>query len=161
MNRPSLQRTVIKTQNFARALLFRAIAGTPEHPLEHHGLLRRRLRSLIYYRRRKSLTRVKLWLLNPRPAKSFVCPIPSSNIQRAAGACGGQADSSADRKMFMPAFAIPCWGKTRWCTFDAPSGKLAFTTDSTGSSPVFPGWRHGLRLNGTVNDLAMCGARPL
>jgi hydrogenase expression/formation protein HypE len=43
------------------------------------------------------------------------------------------------------------------------SGKLAFTTDSYVVRPLFfPGGDIGiLAVNGTVNDLAMCGARPL
>ncbi|MDX5420210.1 MAG: hydrogenase expression/formation protein HypE [Hymenobacteraceae bacterium] len=42
------------------------------------------------------------------------------------------------------------------------SGQLAFTTDSYVVSPIFfPGGNIGdLAVNGTVNDLAMCGARP-
>jgi len=42
------------------------------------------------------------------------------------------------------------------------SGKTAFTTDSFVISPVFfPGGNIGeLAVNGTVNDLAMCGAIP-
>ncbi|WP_114778299.1 hydrogenase expression/formation protein HypE [Botryobacter ruber] len=42
------------------------------------------------------------------------------------------------------------------------SGRLAFTTDSYVVSPLFfPGGCIGdLAVNGTVNDLAMCGARP-
>ncbi|HMQ47150.1 MAG TPA: hydrogenase expression/formation protein HypE [Saprospiraceae bacterium] len=42
------------------------------------------------------------------------------------------------------------------------SGKTAFTTDSFVISPIFfPGGNIGeLAVNGTVNDLAMCGARP-
>jgi hydrogenase expression/formation protein HypE len=42
------------------------------------------------------------------------------------------------------------------------SGKLAFTTDSYVVSPIFfPGGNIGdLAVNGTVNDLAMCGAEP-
>ena len=44
-----------------------------------------------------------------------------------------------------------------------PSQKLAFTTDSYVVQPLFfPGGDIGtLAVNGTVNDLAMCGARPL
>ena len=44
-----------------------------------------------------------------------------------------------------------------------PSQKLAFTTDSYVIQPLFfPGGDIGtLAVNGTVNDLAMCGARPL
>ena len=42
-------------------------------------------------------------------------------------------------------------------------GKTAFTTDSFVVSPLFfPGGNIGeLAINGTVNDLAMCGAQPL
>src|SRR5262245_48752176 len=41
--------------------------------------------------------------------------------------------------------------------------RIAFSTDSYIVHPVFfPGWNIGdLAVNGTVNDLAMCGARPL
>ena len=47
--------------------------------------------------------------------------------------------------------------------FEAPGSKLAFTTDSFVVSPlVFPGGDIGsLAVCGTVNDLAVCGARPL
>ncbi|HEY6007423.1 MAG TPA: hydrogenase expression/formation protein HypE [Geobacteraceae bacterium] len=46
---------------------------------------------------------------------------------------------------------------------DAPAGRLAFTTDSYVVEPLFfPGGNIGtLAVNGTVNDLAMMGARPL
>jgi len=45
----------------------------------------------------------------------------------------------------------------------AQSGRLAFTTDSYVVDPIFfPGGNIGdLAVNGTVNDLAMAGARPL
>jgi hydrogenase expression/formation protein HypE len=45
----------------------------------------------------------------------------------------------------------------------ATGDRLAFTTDSYVVSPLFfPGGNIGaLAVNGTVNDLAMCGARPL
>ncbi len=45
----------------------------------------------------------------------------------------------------------------------ASGDRLAFTTDSYVVSPLFfPGGNIGaLAVNGTVNDLAMCGARPL
>jgi hydrogenase expression/formation protein HypE len=47
--------------------------------------------------------------------------------------------------------------------FDIASSRLAFTTDSYVVQPLFfPGGNIGdLAVNGTVNDLAMCGARPL
>ena len=42
------------------------------------------------------------------------------------------------------------------------SGHLAFSTDSFVISPIFfPGGNIGeLAVNGTVNDLAMCGSKP-
>ncbi len=45
--------------------------------------------------------------------------------------------------------------------FDVQAGKMAFSTDSYVISPIFfPGGNIGeLAVNGTVNDLAMCGAR--
>jgi len=47
--------------------------------------------------------------------------------------------------------------------FSVPEGRLAFTTDSYVVDPLFfPGGNIGsLAVHGTVNDLAMCGARPL
>lgn len=46
--------------------------------------------------------------------------------------------------------------------FSVEAGKMAFSTDSYVISPVFfPGGNIGeLAVNGTVNDLAMCGAQP-
>lgn len=45
--------------------------------------------------------------------------------------------------------------------FEVSSGKMAFTTDSYVVSPIFfPGGNIGeLAINGTVNDLTMCGAK--
>lgn len=45
--------------------------------------------------------------------------------------------------------------------FDISAGKMAFSTDSYVISPIFfPGGNIGeLAVNGTVNDLAMCGAQ--
>ncbi len=47
--------------------------------------------------------------------------------------------------------------------FDVPAGRLAFSTDSYVVDPIFfPGGSIGdLAVNGTVNDIAMCGAVPL
>ncbi|GKS58716.1 hydrogenase expression/formation protein HypE [Nitrospira sp.] len=48
-------------------------------------------------------------------------------------------------------------------TWDMPAGTMAFTTDSYVVHPLFfPGGDIGsLAVHGTINDLAMCGARPL
>ncbi len=47
--------------------------------------------------------------------------------------------------------------------FDLPPGRLAFSTDSYTVTPLFfPGGSIGdLAVHGTVNDVAMCGARPI
>ena len=47
--------------------------------------------------------------------------------------------------------------------FSVGGARLAFSTDSYVVSPIFfPGGDIGkLAVHGTVNDLAMCGARPL
>jgi hydrogenase expression/formation protein HypE len=66
--------------------------------------------------------------------------------------------------MFLPAFSNSLLGARHdGAVIDLPSCKLAFTTDSYVVRPLFfPGGDIGsLAINGTVNDLAMCGARPL
>ncbi len=96
----------------------------------------------------------------------FVCPIPIEqypNVLLAHGG-GGRLTHQLIEKMFMPAFGNAMLGARHdGAVFDLPSGKLAFTTDSYVVRPLFfPGGDIGtLAVNGTVNDLAMCGARPL
>ena len=66
--------------------------------------------------------------------------------------------------MFLEAFRNPVLEQLEdGASLTTPAGRLAFTTDSYVVSPLFfPGGDIGdLAVNGTVNDLAMCGARPL
>jgi hydrogenase expression/formation protein HypE len=66
--------------------------------------------------------------------------------------------------VFLPAFGSPVPGERHdGAVFDLAAGKFAFTTDSYVIQPLFfPGGDIGeLAVNGTVNDLAMCGAKPL
>lgn len=66
--------------------------------------------------------------------------------------------------VFRPAFANPYLDQRHdGAVLEAAAGPLAFTTDSYVIRPLFfPGGDIGsLAVNGTVNDLAMCGARPL
>lgn len=68
------------------------------------------------------------------------------------------------RTVFVDAFANPLLAQQHdGARIDAPTGRLAFTTDSYVVKPMFfPGGDIGsLAVHGTVNDLAMCGARPL
>ncbi len=96
----------------------------------------------------------------------FVCPIPIEqypNVLLAHGG-GGKLTHQLIEKMFIPAFGNSILGARHdGAVFDISSQKLAFTTDSYVVHPLFfPGGDIGtLAINGTVNDLAMCGARPL
>jgi hydrogenase expression/formation protein HypE len=85
------------------------------------------------------------------------------NIVMAHGG-GGKLTRQLIEKMFLTAFNNPLL-KTMHdgAVFEPPPSKMAFTTDSYVVRPLFcPGGDIGtLAVNGTVNDLAMCGARPL
>ena len=97
---------------------------------------------------------------------SLNCPIPidlSSFISLTHGG-GGKLTHQLIANVFRPAFHNPGLETQHdGAVFDIPFERLAFTTDSYIVNPlIFPGGNIGsLAVNGTVNDLAMCGARPL
>lgn len=97
---------------------------------------------------------------------AFVCPIPIEqypNVLLAHGG-GGKLTQQLIQKMFLPDFDNSILRERHdGAVFDLPASRLAFTTDSYVVQPLFfPGGDIGtLAVNGTVNDLAMCGARPL
>ena len=67
-------------------------------------------------------------------------------------------------KVFLPAFGSPLLSPRHdAAVFAVSQQRIAFTTDSYVVRPLFfPGGDIGsLAVNGTVNDLAMAGARPL
>jgi len=77
---------------------------------------------------------------------------------------GGRMTQQLIESVFLPAFGGPVPGERHdGALFDLDAGKFAFTTDSYVIQPLFfPGGDiGGLAVNGTVNDLAMCGAKPL
>jgi hydrogenase expression/formation protein HypE len=89
--------------------------------------------------------------------------IREERITLAHGA-GGTATRTLVEGLFVEAFRNPILeGLHDGATVSVAEGRLAFTTDSFVVSPLFfPGGDIGdLAVNGTVNDLAMCGARPL
>jgi hydrogenase expression/formation protein HypE len=94
------------------------------------------------------------------------CPVPrvaDDRIVLAHGG-GGRLTHQLIEKIFMPAFGNPALEQRHDGAVLAVNGsRLAFTTDSFVVRPlIFPGGDIGdLAVNGTVNDLAMCGARPL
>ena len=94
------------------------------------------------------------------------CPLPITDYKQVllAHGGGGKLTQQMIQKMFLSQFqntyleplhdgAVVMIGGTR----------IAFSTDSYVVDPIFfPGGDIGeLAVNGTVNDLAMCGARPL
>ncbi len=88
-----------------------------------------------------------------------------------AHGAGGKASAALLDAVFLPAFAQPADGEgtttaplTDAAVVDLPSGeRLAFSTDSYVVKPLrFPGGSAGhLAVHGTINDLAMMGARPV
>ncbi len=96
----------------------------------------------------------------------WTCPVPLQNyptIVMGHGA-GGRMMSDLIEHLFAPAFDNAWLGQMGDSTvLDLSSGKVAFTTDSFVVNPLFfPGGNIGeLAVYGTVNDLAMRGARPL
>jgi len=93
------------------------------------------------------------------------CPLPAGDgglVQLAHGG-GGRAMERLLDTVIRAAFDEPLLGHRHdGAVFDV-GGPIAFTTDSYVVKPlIFPGGDIGtLAVNGTVNDLAMCGARPL
>jgi len=86
-----------------------------------------------------------------------------SHITMSHGA-GGKASTSLIEGLFAPAFASPTLDAMADAGAVSVDGvHLALTTDSFVVKPLrFPGGSIGeLAVNGTVNDLAMAGARPL
>ena len=101
-----------------------------------------------------------------KPTDAWTCPLPidSSSFITLAHGGGGRLTNQLIEKLFRPAFNNPDLETQHdGAVIDMPSGKHAFTTDSYVVQPLlFPGGNIGsLAINGTVNDLAMCGARPL
>ncbi len=94
------------------------------------------------------------------------CPIPITdykNVLLAHGG-GGRLTQQMIQKMFLPQFHNKFLEPLHdGAIFSLKDVRLAFSTDSYVVSPIFfPGGDIGkLAVNGTVNDLAMCGARPL
>jgi hydrogenase expression/formation protein HypE len=94
------------------------------------------------------------------------CPLPLTeypHILLAHGGGGRLMQQLIDR-LFVPVFANPSLAARHdSAVLDLGPVKLAFTTDSYVVSPLFfPGGDIGsLAVNGTVNDLAMSGARPV
>jgi hydrogenase expression/formation protein HypE len=95
------------------------------------------------------------------------CPVPLPHKTEITVGHGGGGRLTQDLidSVFRPAFANPSLeAQHDGALLKFPGGgRLAFTTDSHVVSPLFfPGGDIGkIAVNGTVNDLCMCGATPL
>ena len=94
------------------------------------------------------------------------CPIPQSDYAEIllAHGGGGRLMHHLIERTIVPAFRNPVLDvRHDSAVLDVAGARLAFTTDGYVVRPLFfPGGDIGtLAVNGTVNDLAMCGARPL
>lgn len=96
------------------------------------------------------------------------CPAPTRRYPRVVLAHGGGGRLGAElvREVFLPRLGNPVLARAEdQGTLDLPAGpgRLAVTTDSFVVRPLFfPGGDIGsLAVHGTVNDLAVGGARPL
>lgn len=92
------------------------------------------------------------------------CPLPMADSEKVllVHGGGGRLMNQLIEKLFLPAFGNPLLDQRHdAAVIDVGGQRLAFTTDSYVVHPLFfPGGDIGtLAVNGTVNDLAMCGAR--
>lgn len=100
------------------------------------------------------------------PDLGLACPIPATDYRQILLAHGGGGTLMHQllEQVFLPAFENDILNqRADGAVFNVGASRLAFTTDSYVVQPLFfPGGDIGkLAVCGTVNDLAMCGARPL
>jgi hydrogenase expression/formation protein HypE len=118
--------------------------------------------------------------VNDLDFEGWSCPLPLRNTPQVLMGHGGGGVLSAEliENIFLPSYGssapssasasasvppVSEAGLGDSAVLPAPGGRLAFSTDSYVVKPMFfPGGCIGdLAVNGTVNDLAMMGARPL
>ena len=112
------------------------------------------------------MTQRKPNTLDNMPTLLGACPLPildHKEIVLGHGS-GGKLTQQLIEKMFLSPFRNEFLAPLHdGAVFSLNGVRLAFSTDSYVVNPIFfPGGNIGeLAVNGTVNDLAMCGARPL
>ena len=94
------------------------------------------------------------------------CPLPISDYKEIvlAHGSGGRLSQQLLQRVIMPQFGNPLLAPQHdGAIFPVGGTRIAFSTDSYVVNPLFfPGGDIGtLAVHGTVNDLSMCGARPL
>lgn len=96
----------------------------------------------------------------------FTCPTPilENKIILLSHGSGGKLTHDLIEKIFLPNFLNDELSKLHdGAILNLQANKIAFTTDSFVVNPIFfPGGNIGdLAVNGTVNDILMCGAKPI
>ncbi len=106
--------------------------------------------------------------MNPEPQTAMfgTCPVPRSRYDHIllGHGSGGQLTADLIQRLFVPTFDNEVLAALEdQAILPFTGSRLAFTTDSFVVRPIFfPGGDIGrLAVNGTVNDLAVGGARPL
>lgn len=94
------------------------------------------------------------------------CPLPITNYKEVtlAHGSGGKLTHRLIEQMILPQFKNEFLSPLHdGALLNINNTKLAFSTDSYVVNPIFfPGGNIGeLAVNGTVNDLSMCGAKPM
>ena len=124
-------------------------------------------RSKRFYtlRRREAVSHGKIMKKIEIDFDGFSCPLPFSdypNVLLAHGG-GGRLSHQLIQKMFAVQFKNEFLDPLHdGAVLAVDAGRLAYSTDSYVVNPIFfPGGNIGtLAVNGTVNDLSMCGACP-
>jgi hydrogenase expression/formation protein HypE len=105
---------------------------------------------------------------NEKPLDFGGCPVPQSRYDQIllGHGSGGQLTAELIQRLFLPAFnndLLAALEDQAIVRPTAESPRLAFTTDSFVVRPIFfPGGDIGsLAVHGTINDLAVGGAKPL
>lgn len=104
--------------------------------------------------------------MSPQSIVDFVCPMPlgfSENVLLGHGS-GGKLSADLMREVFLPVLGNPVLARLNdQAVVPVGESKIAMSTDSFVIKPLF--FRGGdigsLAVHGTVNDLAVGGARPL
>lgn len=104
--------------------------------------------------------------VEPLSFEGWTCPLPLRDSPTIVMGHGGGGTMSAElvEHIFLPSFADDALaGLGDSAVLELAGSRVAFSTDSFVVRPLFfPGGSIGdLAVNGTVNDLAMSGARPL
>src|SRR5215470_5368109 len=102
----------------------------------------------------------------PNSLAELTCPapLPVKDTVVLGHGSGGRLSAELMQSVFLPAFSNPVLARLDdQAIVDVNGTRLAMTTDSFVVKPLFfPGGDIGsLAVHGTINDLAMGGARPL